>query len=280
MFRYYSPAPHLHGLIGSYYRVAPDFDLHDILRAEMPNLRFFQTGFCSLDLARGPVHAEGPAAVLFGPTYSARHGCIGAGTKVVGAAVTHAGWQRFFGMPMHELADTAVDLFDLLPPRNAGAARRILETEHPDELPAPLDDFFTALLAEEERRADAPFMAGAAAWLLKAERRSIDDLVTSVDKSSRQIERLARVYFGAPPKRLQRKYRTLKAANRMVWLPAGQDPDFWQDFFYDQPHFIREFRQFIGSTPGAFLAQDRSLNQHTIRARRSIRHGSPFSLIA
>jgi methylphosphotriester-DNA--protein-cysteine methyltransferase len=89
-------------------------------------------------------------------------------------------------------------------------------------------------------------------WLVSKLSPEVDTLVGEVGMSSRQVERLAKRIYGAPPKLLARKYRALKAAaelykdSRPWWDIAG-------DAFSDQSHFIRELRQFVGVTPTRLL---------------------------
>jgi AraC-like DNA-binding protein len=73
---------------------------------------------------------------------------------------------------------------------------------------------------------------------------------------------------GATPKRLAAKYRSLQAAGRMA---VGEVTD-WRDAvdiggFVDQPHFIREFKRFVGMTPRAFLASPDSFVHRLIRGQ-------------
>jgi methylphosphotriester-DNA--protein-cysteine methyltransferase len=64
----------------------------------------------------------------------------------------------------------------------------------------------------------------------------------------RQLERMAKRYYGLPPKTLARKYRALRAASA---LARGEDLDDagLGDSFYDQSHLIREVKRFAGLTP-------------------------------
>jgi AraC-like DNA-binding protein len=98
------------------------------------------------------------------------------------------------------------------------------------------------------------------AWLESGLDPKIEDLAQAVGLSRRQAERLAKHCFGAPPKYLARMYRALRAANAI----ANSDQH-WQDFineaFYDQSHFIREIKHFIGMTPSAIREHQSRLTQ-------------------
>jgi methylphosphotriester-DNA--protein-cysteine methyltransferase len=104
-----------------------------------------------------------------------------------------------------------------------------------------------------DRAADAPvwFTRMTDSWLTGAPSPEVDELVATAGMSARQVERLARRIYGAPPKLLARKYRALRAASV---LGSADLP--WQDVagdaFYDQSHFIREIKHFTGLTPRQF----------------------------
>ncbi len=68
--------------------------------------------------------------------------------------------------------------------------------------------------------------------------------------SARQLRRLSQLYLGLSPKEFSRVIRfqyLLKAINQS----SGAHP--WAEFFYDQAHFIREFKSLSGVTPTDFL---------------------------
>jgi AraC-like DNA-binding protein len=94
------------------------------------------------------------------------------------------------------------------------------------------------------------FIRATEAWLESSLVPEITELETATGLSRRQIERLAKQYFGGPPKFMIRKYRALRAANAIA-----QGKGDWQDYmdgtFYDQSHFIREIKEFTGMTPSA-----------------------------
>jgi methylphosphotriester-DNA--protein-cysteine methyltransferase len=67
--------------------------------------------------------------------------------------------------------------------------------------------------------------------------------------SARHLRRLSKLYLGLLPKdfaRVMRFQHTLKS------LITGSKNIVWSDHYYDQPHFIREFRRLSGLTPTEF----------------------------
>ena len=98
----------------------------------------------------------------------------------------------------------------------------------------------------------------------------VDWLVAQSGMSARSVERLSRRLYGAPPKLLARKYRALGAAVRLGTGEAATWADAAGDAFYDQAHFIREFRAFTGKTPARFLAEVAPITRLTLTRRRLV----------
>jgi len=83
--------------------------------------------------------------------------------------------------------------------------------------------------------------------------RAVETLCRLTSTAARLITR----YFGTPPKQLMRKYRGVRAASLLV--DPNCTPELRakvESLFYDQPHMIREIRQFAGRTPGALDGDD------------------------
>ena len=69
--------------------------------------------------------------------------------------------------------------------------------------------------------------------------------------SSRQLRRLTRQYLGLSPRsyaKVLRFQQTLRIMNSTNCSSA------WAGYYYDQPHFIREFKSMSGVTPNEFLS--------------------------
>jgi AraC-like DNA-binding protein len=185
-----------------------------------------------------------------------------------GPAVTeHAGYQhgievnltplgahRLLGLPMHELANAVVALDDVLGAEVALLAERLYDAPGW----AARFDLLDAALAQ--RLADArPASAGVVwAWgRLRATHGavSVAALTGELGWSRRHLGAQFREQIGLPPKLLARILRF----DRVVALLRQEDPQRWAEVaydcgYYDQSHFNRDFRQFAGATPSAFLA--------------------------
>ena len=86
----------------------------------------------------------------------------------------------------------------------------------------------------------------------------MDDLAFQAGLSARQLRRLFLEQVGLSPKHFCRIIRFRNSLSRLVGVGRGD----WAELalecgFYDQAHFINEFREFSGSTPGEFVSLER-----------------------
>jgi len=88
----------------------------------------------------------------------------------------------------------------------------------------------------------------------------VDDLATAARVSPRQLERQFAVHVGLSPKRFLRVLRFQQVIGALR-EPSGSG---WPDLairhgYYDQAHFINDFKAFTGETPGAWEIDETSL---------------------
>jgi AraC-like DNA-binding protein len=81
----------------------------------------------------------------------------------------------------------------------------------------------------------------------------VDDVVSCLDLNKRALQRLFSQYVGVSPKWVIKRYRLHEAVER---LAAGEQIDgaqIAQDLgYFDQAHFIKDFKAIIGKTPGEY----------------------------
>ncbi len=277
---YLDPPPHLHPYIGSYYIFSLPEGGTDFMRAEMPNLRFFLEGAARRPDSPDPDWHESPSITLFGPTYQPYRTDFSPGTRVFGAAITPLGWSTLFGMPMHELADRFAPLHDIFTPAAMAGTVPVMDGIDTRAMTIAANAFFTGIVEAHRRKHDVRFIDTASDWLLHADTENVDTLKQKLELSSRQTERLSHRYLGAPPKKAQRKYRAIIVSNRLAWCDDGDWRTASDSSFCDQPHFIREFRQFIGCTPGDFVEGTHLLVREALTDRVEMKDSAPFSLMA
>jgi AraC-like DNA-binding protein len=172
-----------------------------------------------------------------------------------GTAIAPLGWAALTGLDAAEHGDRLHDARAMLGPRMAAAAdtiRRLYAaspTMEGAELVAPMADFLRGALRTVP--ADhAALVAATTRWLGSGFSPSLSDLYAQSGYSPRQVQRLVARYFGSTPAHLVRKYRATRVA-ALLSDPATDEATIahLEDQFYDQPHMIREIREFIGRTP-------------------------------
>ncbi|MEO1251968.1 MAG: AraC family transcriptional regulator [Pseudomonadota bacterium] len=265
LLTYLRPRADLIDYVRAYYYFETPDETEQPLCAELGNIRVLLRGGGWVTPPNGPAYRT-TDAFLIGPTMGAYSIRCEAGTRVFGVGIRPRGWGVMMGVSAAELTDRIVDLTAIAGRVAGGAIGRIGEAKTLREMARAADDYFADLVEARLQRACA-YPEALEHWLRDPGDLDIDRLLEMSDKSQRQIDRLAQTYFGASPKRLQRKYRTLRAADRMRNGAAN-----WRDAagvsIYDQSHFIREFRNFIGVTPGQFAAQEAALIKQVQKSRR------------
>lgn len=96
---------------------------------------------------------------------------------------------------------------------------------------------------------------------------SINELCSSVYVSERQLERLFKQYVGLSPKFYCRIVRF-----NYIFQCIQKDDFTWIDIvhragFYDQSHFIRNFRNFTGEEPSSYLFEKNTLANFFLKKR-------------
>jgi AraC-like DNA-binding protein len=83
---------------------------------------------------------------------------------------------------------------------------------------------------------------------------SIMEWIRTHELDSRTVERKFSAAMGMTPKRYARIVRFKHSYRQLMGSEAQRTASTWLDGFYDQSHFIREFKFFTGNAPGARAA--------------------------
>jgi AraC-like DNA-binding protein len=267
---YMAPAAPLSGLVSSYYLFETRLPfLTDILRAETAQVRFLLQGSGRLSYGGRPLEPM-PFASLAGPSARAIRFEAEGPLRILGAGLLPAGWAALVGEDADTYADRLVDLGGLAPHAVSTTFHRMAEATSHREIGAAADALFL-LLSMEARVPPVWLTRTTDDWLSASPSPDVNVLVDRLDMSARQVERMVRRVYGAPPKLLSRKYRALQAAVRLGLDPGAGWEVAAAGAFYDQSHFIRDFRTFIGLTPGQFTAHESPwLTRLTIAKRQAL----------
>lgn len=157
-----------------------------------------------------------------------------------------------FGSPVHKLTDTSVQLRDVFGAAGPALAKALRSQNDPAEWILQVEKFLREQCPKRDEKvtlideivnhiADEPEIT------------TVDDVVRPLDVSKRTLQRLFRRYVGVGPKWVIQRYRLQEAADR---LADGEDADWTQmalDLgYFDQAHFIKDFRAIIGVSPAEY----------------------------
>jgi len=181
---------------------------------------------------------------------------------VAGVVFRSGGTVPFFRTPAHETSDADVPLEALWGPSRTAALRdRLLEAPSPD---AKLD-VIEATLHEMYRHASVhPAVAFAlTAFDRRPQITSIASVTDAIGLSAKRFIERFKTEIGVTPKRycrIRRFQRTLAIAHRgqrVDWARVALDCG-----YFDQAHFIHDFRSFSGLTPLSYQAARTPFQNH------------------
>ncbi|GJL91622.1 MAG: hypothetical protein DHS20C04_12810 [Hyphococcus sp.] len=264
---YFLPREDLRDHVRAYYYFSVEEPTIQPLCAEMGNIRVVLNGGGRLHTPDGGKQNI-TSAFLIGPTMGAYCMEAHAGTQVFGIGIRPQGWVSLCGVSAEEVTDKVVDLTSFAGGLARSSIDEMRNARSLTEMAAAADRFFARLLSRQTARRSLGYSKVLANWLLDPQELSLDVLMSSMDVSRRQTDRIAKLYFGASPKFLQRKYRALRAADRirggdLDWMSAAGDA------YYDQSHFIKEFKTFVGVTPKQFIGNQAQLISEIQSQRRA-----------
>jgi AraC-like DNA-binding protein len=160
-----------------------------------------------------------------------------------------------FGIPINELASTDVLLSSVPALRLPQLHMQLYETPSLADKVALVETWVTTLL--QEMRSESPVIKPSIELITRAYGQlSIKQVAEAMSTSRRQLERLYQQQVGLSPKALARLSRVHQARGVLKQPEITTLAEIaYQCGFYDQSHFIREFKEVIGLTPGAYVAR-------------------------
>jgi AraC-like DNA-binding protein len=174
--------------------------------------------------------------------------------RVIGIQFRAGGAFPFLGMPACEVANNTYALDDIWPGESEVLREQLMAAPSAQAMFAILE---RALLSRLRHSAHLhPAVAFAVGCLSKPNPTlRVSDLAERVGMGPRRFMEIFREQTGLTPKafqrvrRFQRVLRTLHAGAEENWSAIAADCG-----YFDQPHFIHDFRSFSGLTPGEYVA--------------------------
>ncbi|OJU22385.1 MAG: hypothetical protein BGN95_09685 [Sphingomonas sp. 66-10] len=254
--RFSRPQRELVAFISTYYSVeisgSAGSEIEDFIQPEWGELRFHSGGDSNV-AAREGRFATRPAAALFGPTSRVRliHGRPGVLTAI---SFTPQGWAHLVRVNAAILADKFVAAASIL--SGIGTLDAALAGVSDDEARVQLLDAYFCARSAAGPPCD-PRIGVVAAAVNAAGDVKVRELAHRVGMTTTQLTRGAQRWFGFPTKTLlrrQRFVRTLALLHQSNGRSIGRIVD---ESYYDQSHFNREFRYFMGMSPRTYFLRSR-----------------------
>lgn len=255
------PTPALQPYVTFFYFVDIAGPLTDFLYPEWGNVRFAIRGAWAVRM-KGHEMPTPPGAILFGPTDRPGEIATGGG-RCIGFGLTPIGWHRLIGGDASAFANRIAPLDGALGGDGA-ALHRALVGERDEAVVALLEDAVAARLAARPPVA-APVLAVDRA--LRMRPASVERFAADAGLSERTLHRLCLKTFGFPPKRLMRLQRFLDTLGQVRSAMGGAVGQALAGYF-DQAHFYRDFRDFMGMSPRRYFGAPRPLMAEAARAQQ------------
>jgi AraC-like DNA-binding protein len=203
------------------------------------------------DEARPPARHRSFVAALSDSYSLVRHDGYQHGIEV---RLTPLGAHALFGLPMKELTNRVVELDDVLGSGADELVGRLWDLEGWERRFDLLDRMIARRLAE----APAPSDGVAWAWRRLRDTRGrteVGALARELEWSHRRLITQFREQIGMPPKTVGRLLRFENVSRALLHTPEPRLVEVAFDCgYYDQAHLNRDFREFAGTTPRAYLA--------------------------
>ncbi len=169
----------------------------------------------------------------------------------IGIEFTTAGASRFFNLPLYELSNNLFSLADLFGKQGTALIRQLNELEGSA---AKINLVQQYLVNRLRSLNNVNTVVDYAIGQIQASKGllEIGQLEKQTGYSRRYLSLLFRQHIGLPPKTL---------ATIVRFQHFYKDANQWNELYYDQSHFIREFRHFTGMAPHQYIKMDNAFGK-------------------
>ena len=173
---------------------------------------------------------------------------------VVGAKFLPGGFFPFFRRDVIELTERELTISEVFGDAGASLEMSALRSRDHEERIVLIEHF---LRSRDPVADDFANLAARAVEIVRTDPSiaRVSDLAGRIGVSRRALDRLFRRHVGVAPKWVIRRYRIHEACERIAAGNAAVWPALAQELgYFDQSHFIRDFKSQVGKTPAAYAA--------------------------
>jgi AraC-like DNA-binding protein len=188
--------------------------------------------------------------------------------KLFGVRFHPGGAHPFFQFPLNELTDQIIGFESVWNRAGKELADKIQSARSSRQRISIIE---TTLLARLQRRSSADRRVEAVVNTIVAREGlvSIERLRQNLGIGERQLERKFQTVVGITPKflcrtlRFQKVFKAVERHQAVNWSFIASECG-----YYDQAHFIHDFKEFSGQNPTAYFSQDHEMSEYFIRNNR------------
>nr|WP_068886758.1 helix-turn-helix domain-containing protein [Pedobacter panaciterrae] len=163
---------------------------------------------------------------------------------------------QLFNLNMDQYLDKIVDLDTFPNPELAAMKEKLLPFKNEHDLKRVLDSYFIKLskdiIANPLKDAlDLIFSSNGTA--------TVAEMLSTAKLSERQLERLFKKYIGLSPKYYSRIIRFNYIFQLIKSKNSSWTEIVYQSGYYDQSHFIRNFKAFTGEDPASYFFEEKNM---------------------
>lgn len=191
-------------------------------------------------------------AFAIGPMTKSQYGYAGGNCHLFGVCFLPGAATSSLSLPMRELSDRCIDAKDLW----GSKVKRLADyfCDRPDDAQSKLDILNRFFESQIDWASPEYQLLSSSMQLIRQSngRLPIELLAHQLTIRRRRLERIFQKMVGIPPKKMSRLFRIKNAISRIL------DPSFdgWAGLaidagYFDQAHFIRDFKMVTGLTPSS-----------------------------
>ena len=262
-------APYVH-CIWTYVSTAPGEAPERIVPDGRPEL-IVHVGEPFAEVDRRGLEHDQPRALFAGQVTRPLHLRGRGAAGVIGVRFKPAGARPFLGQSLRSATDLRVNIDTLWPGAGAMFANDMMNKATLPERVNLAQDFVAARIAAHENERDK--LVESCVARIEATRGAVDlvDMIEDSGVGRRQLERRFGDAVGVGPSLLASIFR-FRGVFDVIRHDTGRP---WTDAalaagYYDQSHFIREFRRFVGVSPTEFLREAAGLAEALAQPQRDV----------
>ncbi|MDR2238115.1 MAG: helix-turn-helix domain-containing protein [Chryseobacterium sp.] len=176
-------------------------------------------------------------------------------TGIFSVRFHHEGFIPFASIPIKEMDDKAVSLERLFGQEGTDLEKKILDSPSTEEKINSIETFLRKKL--NPQTIDRMIQSTVETLLTMNGQISVDELSRQNNINRRQLERKFSSAIGMSPKQLSKTIRLQKTLKLLLNREFSSLTSLAHEAdFYDQAHFIKDFKEFTGLTPKEFYGEN------------------------